>query len=141
MNKRGPIVIIEDDLDEHFLYEMVFKDLGYQNEVVFFSDGDAAIAYLKTPGIFPFLVISDINMPKLNGFALRELIQKDEDLVVKCIPYIFFTTSSSQATILEAYRKCVQGFFVKPNTISALMATLDAVIRYWQFSYSPFRKA
>lgn len=139
MNKLGPIVIIEDDMEDHFIYEMVFKDLGYTNEVVFFTEGEQAVDFLRQPDVFPFLVISDINMPKMNGFDLRELIQKDDILVEKCIPYIFFTTSSARHTVLEAYRRCVQGFFVKPATISSMKATLDAVIRYWQLSYSPFR--
>jgi CheY-like chemotaxis protein len=139
MNKQGPIVIIDDDSEDHYLYQTALRELGFSNEVVCFSEGAPAIAYMKSASVYPFLVISDVNMPRLSGFALRELIQKDESLSHKCIPYLFFTTAPSQPAVIEAYRRCVQGFFVKPHSIAGLKATLEAVIRYWQLSYSPAR--
>jgi DNA-binding NarL/FixJ family response regulator len=52
-------------------------------------------------------------MPKLNGFALREKLKTDSNLNNKCIPYLFFTTASSQKAVIDAYSQSVQGFFVK----------------------------
>ena len=113
MNKKGPIVIIEDDEDDQAMLSQVFKALAYSNEVVFFTDAVEALDYLVNTDIEPFLVLSDINMPKLNGLELREKIHENEDLRLKCIPYLFFTTSAEQAHVIDAYSRSVQGFFVK----------------------------
>ena len=39
MNKKGPVVIIEDDEDDQELLNEVFRDLKYKNDIVFFKDG------------------------------------------------------------------------------------------------------
>ncbi len=67
MNKEGPIVFIEDDLDDQEIMAEIFKELNYENKIVFFGDGEKALEYLTKIYIEPFLILSDINMPKLNG--------------------------------------------------------------------------
>ena len=71
MNKRGPIVIIEDDTDDQEILSDIFKELDYNNKLIFFADSVQALEYLTDTDIEPFLVLSDINMPKLNGMELR----------------------------------------------------------------------
>lgn len=73
MNKNGPIVIIEDDLDDQQILTEIFNELPYGNKLVFFDDGVQALEYLTDTDIEPFLVLSDINMPKLNGMELRAI--------------------------------------------------------------------
>ncbi|MEJ7769206.1 MAG: response regulator, partial [Chitinophagaceae bacterium] len=75
MNSNGPIIIIEDDLDDQEIFEQVFQTLAYPNEVIFFADGQEALDFLNRSDITPFLILSDINMPKLDGFALRNKIR------------------------------------------------------------------
>ena len=87
MNKNGPILIIEDDDDDQLVLQEVFEELAFTNEILFFSDGEKALSYLESTSIKPFLIISDINMPKLNGFQLRDKIHNNEELRLKCIPY------------------------------------------------------
>ena len=77
MNKNGPIVIIEDDPDDQILLAEVLKELDYPNKIIFFSDGEKALEYLIDSGDNPFLILSDINMPKLNGFQLRDKVALD----------------------------------------------------------------
>ena len=48
MNQNGPVVIIEDDADDQDFLNEVFKKLNYPNELVFFSDGNKALEYLKS---------------------------------------------------------------------------------------------
>ena len=137
MNKNGPIVIIEDDSDDQELLAMVFEELNYDNPVRFFSDGKKALEYLMQDDIYPFLVISDINMPKLDGFELKSLVHTNRALSQKCIPYLFFTTSASQQAVFDAYKMSVQGFFIKPTRYPDLVNTIRVIIGYWQQCYSP----
>ncbi|CAN5653232.1 N/A [soil metagenome] len=137
MNKKGPIIIIEDDEDDQAILTQIFKTLDYKNQIVFFSDPEEALTFLTTSDVEPFIVLSDINMPKLNGLELREQVHNNEDLRVKCIPYLFFTTSAEQEYVIDAYSKSVQGFFVKPNSLDKLAQMIRRIVEYWQDCVSP----
>ncbi|WP_020603359.1 response regulator [Spirosoma spitsbergense] len=137
MNKEGPIIIIEDDDDDQEILTQIFKILDYKNQIIFFSDPEEALTYLISSDVEPFIVLSDINMPKLNGLELREQVHNNEDLRVKCIPYLFFTTSAEQEHVIDAYSKSVQGFFVKPNSFNKLEQMIKRIVEYWQDCVSP----
>lgn len=137
MNKSGPIILIEDDEDDRNFLKDVFRELNFVNEVIFFEDGESALIYLLNEMIEPFIIISDINMPKLSGMALKEKIQNNENLRLKCIPYLFFTTSANQKDVIDAYSKSVQGFFVKPNSFEKLKTIIKKMVEYWQECESP----
>ena len=76
-------------------------------------------------------------MPKLNGIELRQQIHENEDIRVKTIPYLFFTTSAEQDAVIEAYSKSIQGFFIKPSSFDELKNTMKIIIEYWQKCESP----
>ena len=137
MNKIGPIIVIEDDEDDRNFMMEVFKTLNLKNEILYFEDGQGALEHLISESAKPFLIISDINMPRLNGLELKEKIQTNEELRLKCIPYLFFTTSANQHYIIDAYSKSVQGFFVKPNSVEKLTTIVSKIIEYWQECESP----
>ncbi len=137
MNKLGPIIIIEDDQDDQDLLVEIFANLGYPNKVIYFSDGNEALAYLNKTDTQPFLILSDINMPKINGFELRDKIFTNELLQTKCIPYLFFTTSATKKSVIDAYALSVQGFFTKPNTMQSLENTIRKIVEYWQECIAP----
>ncbi len=137
MNKKGPIIIIEDDMEDQEIFAEIFKELNYNNEIIFFGESEKALDYLIKSTDEPFLILSDINMPKLNGIELREKINTNEDLRIKCIPYLFFTTSAEQKYVVDAYSKSVQGFFVKPASFDKLRRVLHIIIEYWRECESP----
>jgi len=137
MNKKGPIIVIEDDQDDKEILEAIFKELNYPNEIAFFKDGIEALDYLKDDNIYPFLILSDINLPKLNGFELRQMVHTNEGLSAKCIPYLFFSTSVDKKAVYDAYTMSVQGFFLKPDTYARLKNTISVIIQYWNECYAP----
>lgn len=137
MNKNGPIIIIEDDEDDQEQLSTIFGRLGYSNEVLFFGDGEKALAYIRKEDVFPFLILSDINMPRLNGMELKKKIHTDAQLQVKCIPYLFFTTSASKTAVIDAYSMSAQGFFIKETTETELEKTIRSIMEYWKRCFSP----
>lgn len=137
MNKSGPIIIIEDDGDDRELFARVFKELDYKNEILFFFDGEDALKYLTETTAKPFIIFSDINMPKLNGLQLRNKVYENEELRLKSIPFLFFSTSAEQNHVVEAYSKSVQGFFIKPSSLVEIKETLKIIIEYWLKCVSP----
>jgi DNA-binding NtrC family response regulator len=137
MNKTGPIIIIEDDLDDQEMLTDIFKELNYTNEIIFFGDSLKALDYLTNIDIEPFIVLSDINMPKLNGMELREKVHNNEDLRMKSIPYLFFSTSAEQKHVIDAYSRSIQGFFIKPRSYEKLKGIIRKIVEYWQECESP----
>lgn len=137
LNKQGPIVVIEDDVDDQDILKEIFANLNYPNKVLFFGDGERALAYITESGDLPFLILSDINLPKLSGFALREKLKTDSKLSNKCIPYLFFSTASDQRSVIDAYSQSVQGFFKKPSLISELESTIRTIMEYWRRCAAP----
>ncbi|HYC87526.1 MAG TPA: response regulator [Chryseosolibacter sp.] len=137
VNKNGPIVIIEDDADDREMLTDIFRNLNYDNKVLFFTDGQRALDHIEETDELPFLILSDINMPKLNGFELRAKLKMDSQLSNKCIPYLFFSTAVSQKSVIDAYSQSVQGFFVKPNSASELRKTISAIMEYWRRCAAP----
>lgn len=137
MDKSGTIIIIEDDPDDQFLLEEVFKDLGYPNERKYFLDGLAALDFLYSTSDRPFIIISDINLPKLNGLELRQKLQTDAELSLKCIPYVYFTTAINQRAVIDAYSTSAQGFFVKPSGFDETRETIRVMIEYWKRCAAP----
>jgi len=137
MNKNGEIIVIEDDLDDQELFSEIFKALNVTNPISFFENGEIALDYLMQPGADPFIIFSDINLPKLNGFQLRERVFVNKELCKKCIPYIFFTTSASKEDVTNAYAFSAQGFFKKPGSYRELEEIIKVILDYWKKCYSP----
>jgi len=137
MNKVGPIVVIEDDPDDQEVLVEIFQKLGYVNKIIYFHDGNEALAYLNKSDVQPFIILSDINMPRISGFELRNKVFASEQLQTKCIPYLFFTTSANKKSVIDAYTLSVQGFFVKPASMQALENTIRKIVEYWQECIAP----
>jgi len=137
MNKNGDIIIIEDDEDDQFLLEQAFESLNYPNKRKYFLNGLTALDHLHSTKELPFLILSDINMPVLNGFELRRKLQEDAELSIKCIPYLFFSTAISQRIVIDAYSTSAQGFFVKQTSFADLVDTLKVIIDYWKKCAAP----
>lgn len=135
MTKSGPIIVIEDDLEDQQILDEIFRNLNFPNKVIFFSDGQDALEYLNTTIDQPFLILSDINMPRMDGFQVRNKIYNNEKL--RCIPYLFFTTGADKKAVHDAYAMSVQGFFIKPASMSRLQQTVKNIIEYWQECYAP----
>ena len=137
MNKNGDIIIIEDDEDDRLLLELAFNDLNYGNRRKYFPDGLAALEFLHSSEAAPFLILSDINLPKLNGFELRNKLHTDAELKIKCIPYLFFSIAVSQEMVIDAYSTSAQGFFVKETSYDDLRDTIRVIMEYWKKCAAP----
>lgn len=137
MRSNGEIIIIEDDEDDRIFLRDIFESLNYPNKLVFFADPSLVIEYLSDPTVHPFIILSDINMPKLDGFELRNLILNNPLTSKKCVPYIFMSTSKSPEHVIKAFDCHIQGFFKKEDDFNAYTATIHNIMEYWRTSLTP----
>jgi CheY-like chemotaxis protein len=137
MSKSGPIVLVEDDLDDKEIFEDITKGLGIKNEIVWFNECESALTYLRTNDAI-FLIFCDINLPGLNGLEFKLNIDTDPELRRRSIPFLFFSTNASAHDVDLAYTQLtVQGFFKKGHSYGAMKQMLKTIYDYWGLCKHP----
>lgn len=136
--KTGPIVVIEDDKDDMDIFASILEELKVKNKLVWLETTDAALEYLSSGNTQPFLIFSDINLPGKNGLDLKKKIDGNPHLRKKSIPFIFYSTSSGQQDVNEAYTQMtIQGFFRKANEYDKMKEMIKLIIDYWSVCLHP----
>ena len=118
MERQKRILVIDDNVDFRNLLRMHLSLAGYAVEMA--EDGLAGgKAMLERP---PDLVLSDINMPFLNGVELLSLMSTDKHTI--SIPVILLSAQSDDATVLKAKRLGAADFLTKPVAIEVLLNSI-----------------
>jgi two-component system chemotaxis sensor kinase CheA len=121
--KKKSIMIAEDSITSRMLLKNVLESVGYHVEAT--VDGAAALAELKT-GNFDALV-SDVDMPRMNGFVLTERIRADRKLAN--LPVILVTSLASQEDKERGIEAGASAYIVKSSfDQSNLLSVLDRLL-------------
>jgi CheY-like chemotaxis protein len=131
MQRTRVIMIIEDDIEDQELLQETFSTLNYPNPIIFFSNGNDALNHLHQTSAPPALIISDINMPRINGFEIRKRIDESPELRKLEIPFVFLSTLSQDAAVADACSVSDHGFFTKPYRMADLRNTIKTIVEYW----------
>lgn len=129
---RGPVIIVEDDLDDQEIYSEAIRIIGIPNEIRFFEGAHTALNYLYTTKEQPFIILSDVNMPAMNGLEFKARIQEDDYLKNKGIPFVFISTNATKQAVVKAHTLSVQGYFQKPNNMEEIKNMLKILFDYWE---------
>ncbi len=129
---KGPIVIIDDDLDDQEMYTEALKAIGIPNETRIFSGAQPALDYLNSTEEQPFLILSDINMPGMSGLELKKHLQDDPYLASKGVPFVFISTNATKVSVRHAHALSVQGYFEKPQSLEGIQLMLRTLFTYWE---------
>lgn len=129
---KGPLIILEDDEDEKMILSEVISNIGISNEVRFFDTGTDLIDYLLVTKDRPFLIISDVNIPRMNGLEVKDKINKSDFLRRKSIPFVYLSTSATMKSVEKAYDLNAQGYFLKQNSIADIEQHLRIIFDYWR---------
>lgn len=118
-------ILIVDDIKENlYLLETLLKGNGYQ--VVTAKDGVEALDKLKEKSLD--MIISDILMPKMDGYQLCRECKKDDNL--KKIPFIFYTATYTDKKDEEfALSLGAEKFIIKPKEPEVFLKILEEVIK------------
>jgi CheY-like chemotaxis protein len=137
MSKPPDILLVEDDPGDVLLALNVFRALQLEDRCAVASDGEEALAFLRTEGRFaqrapglPLLVLLDLKMPRVNGFEVLEQIRADPRL--RTVPVVALTSSREERDVARAYDLGVNGYVVKGTDFGEYRATLETVTGYWQ---------
>ncbi|MDQ3551827.1 MAG: response regulator [Bacteroidota bacterium] len=134
---NAPILIVDDDMDDRQLLLAAWEELNLPHPLIFFENGEKVLHYLKSEKTKPFLILCDVNLPKMNGFELKKKLIEDPSINYKSIPFIFWSTSASQSQIQKSYDLAGHGFFIKEHSFEELKQSLIQIVNYWTKSKTP----
>ena len=134
MTRPIKILLAEDDLADANLTFEVFKNSAIPVEITRVKDGEDALAYLKkeepyTSAPSPDLIFLDVNMPKISGFEVLQMIKGDPEL--KKIPVLMLTCSRSDEDKMKAYEAKANFYMVKPSDLDEFFEFVKYVEDIW----------
>jgi CheY-like chemotaxis protein len=127
---KNIVIYADDDPDDLELVQDAFSRYARNVEVIPFTNGVSALAYLQGLGPLdptPCLVILDINMPVLTGKEALIRLRQNERL--ENVPVVLFTTSSQpqDKSFAERYGA---GFITKPLDVKQMEIITDTFINH-----------
>lgn len=122
MEKNMKILIVDDFSTMRRIIKNLLRDLGFNNTEEA-DDGKTALPMLKS-GSFDFLV-TDWNMPGMQGIDLLKAIRADEQLAK--LPVLMVTAEQKRDQIVAAAEAGVNGYIVKPFTAATLKEKIDKI--------------
>jgi CheY-like chemotaxis protein len=137
MRRRGQIILIDDSKDDLLFSLEAFKDIPETFGIQTFRDSTLALKFIQENRSKIFIIICDLNMPKMTGIELLASINAEHELKMHAIPFIFLSDSRNSVEIESAYALNAQGYFVKPNKISELTEIMTVIINYWSMTRIP----
>lgn len=130
MNGLAPrtytVLLVEDDMADAMLIEEALTEQGMARGIQRADDGVAALEYLRDPRTDrPDLIVLDLNMPRMNGRELLNVLKNDPDL--SSIPIVVLTTSAAPDDIDDAYRQHANAYVTKPVNLDDFIETVQSI--------------
>ena len=118
----GKIVLVDDQEYEEVLLKEALLEKEWDTAIAYFSMASAALKYLKETEDEIFLIISDINMPTMDGYKLLEHVKGDPAL--KQHPFILLTSEDNNDKKKKAKEVGLDAWVTKPYKIDSFMALI-----------------
>ena len=124
MSKELRFLVVDDFSTMRRIVRNLLKESGFVDADEA-EDGVVALQKLRS-STFDF-VVSDINMPNMNGFQLLQEIKKDDKL--KHIPVLMVTAEARKEDIVMAAQQGAAGYIVKPFTKATLEDKVNLILK------------
>lgn len=128
------ILLVEDSPSDAELTMEALHSARVLNAVHRVCDGVEALQFLRCEGDFvavarPDLILLDLNLPRMNGYELLEVIKADEELAM--IPVIVLTTSHAERDILRGYQLHASCYVTKPVDLQEFLDVVQEIGNFW----------
>lgn len=131
MNKLCQILVVDDDIEDHFILRSYFEEAGFTEGLAFLLNGKQALAFLEQiteTDQLPKLVLLDLNMPIKNG--TQTLLEMKGSLQLRNIPVIIFSTSENDSEKRKCLSLGAEDYVVKPITYKDGKNLVDRFLSY-----------
>jgi len=117
------ILVIDDFSTMRKVIKNLLKQVGY-SDISEAQDGTSALQILKSRNID--FIISDWNMPNMNGLELLKAVRGDSE--ISSIPFLMVTAEALKDNIVLAVKEGVSNYIVKPFTAEVLNEKIEGII-------------
>ncbi|MFD2204623.1 response regulator [Kiloniella antarctica] len=134
--KEVTLLLVEDDDIDAASIERSFLKQRIGNLIVRAHDGVEAFELLRNGAVtHPFMILLDLQMPRMNGLEFLEKLRKDPDFHDTVV--FVLTTSKSDQDIIESYNKKIAGYFVKEEAGVNFIDVVRMFENYWKILHVP----
>jgi len=124
------LLLVEDDDVDAMAVARSFDKCRIANPLVRATDGLDALEKLRSGAVAkPFVVLLDLQMPRMNGLEFLAEIRRDPALAEMVI--FVLTTSKAEEDITAAYRQHIAGYFVKEESGRGFLEVVQLLDNYW----------
>jgi CheY-like chemotaxis protein len=128
------VLLVEDDPGDVLMTQEAFEEHKVRNKLNVVRDGGEALSYLRREGDFadaprPDLILLDLNLPRVDGREVLQVIKSDEDL--RRIPVVVLTTSQADEDILRSYSLHANAYVTKPVDFERFIAVVRQIDEFF----------
>lgn len=131
MDKRGPIIIIEENIEDRRLFAQIFLELAISNEILYFDTLEEADEELLLNDIKPFIFFANILQfeedSKHQNLENHNMISQKSDC-----PCLFFSVLFPNCFIIDTYSVPTQSYFINPYSEEKFKQVLGSIIEFWK---------
>lgn len=137
--KEVTLLIVDDDDIDAIALERALRKLRLLNTAYRARDGQEALELLRSGSIpAPYIILLDLNMPRMNGLEFLEALRTDP-LLTHAVVFVL-TTSKSDEDLVAAYRKHVAGYVFKQHMDRDFLEVVSLIEHYWRLVELPITK-
>jgi CheY-like chemotaxis protein len=132
------IMVVDDDDVDAMGIERALKKLKVLNPIVRAKDGVEGLAILRQPDVLhkPYILLLDINMPRMNGLEMLNVLRSDPNLSSTVV--FMLTTSKIDEDKVAAYQQHVAGYIVKTQLEDCFIRVISMLDQYWRVVELPY---
>jgi two-component SAPR family response regulator len=132
---NNPLIFVDDDVEDLALMKEMADDIYFPREVITFTQPEAALEYLQSMNISPLLILSDISMPRINGWEFRNRTMHMNSFLAGT-PFIFLSSSKTNEEVSRAVGLNVWGYYKKPNSVTGMKDVLENIMTSLNDNYN-----
>lgn len=121
--KSFRILLVDDDPGLSRMFQYNLERAGFECKTAISAEEGLDLLSVFQPDV----IISDIMMPKVNGFEFRKIILEQPKW--KSIPFIFLTARSEEQDILDGYEQDITDYVIKTEGPKVIVAKVKAIIK------------
>ena len=132
---KGKLLMVDDSEVDILLVENALSEIAAEVNFFSFNNPENFINYLNESLEIDLqshwvVVLLDINMPRMNGFEVLNVIRKTKNLLL--LPIVMFSTSNNREDAIKSFKEGANAYLTKPLVIDEYRQLVQSTLNFWQ---------
>lgn len=128
MNLNPALLLVEDDADDERIFQWAMRKSGLPITIRLARDGDQAIRFLSRGPQRPFLIVSDIHLPRKSGWEVLDWIRRRDEFTL--VPVLMWTSLPTPEGAERAHQLGATSYLSKPTDPAGYRKLVDRISGY-----------